>query len=75
MITALFGVMLLASDASTASPATGAATSAVVEAPKEEKKICKREDATESRLGSKRICLTASQWKARDNGEIEVRRR
>lgn len=36
-------------------------------AEKAEKKICKREMNTESRMGSKRICLTAEQWKARES--------
>lgn len=75
MITALFSVMLLAAEAATATPATTAGAPAAVEAPKEEKKICKRETVSESRLGGKRICLTAAQWKARDSGEIEYRRR
>jgi hypothetical protein len=33
------------------------------EQPKEEKRICKRIDATESRMASKRVCKTAKQWK------------
>lgn len=65
MITALFSVLLLASEAAVAVSATPAEAPAAVEAPKEEKKICKREAATESRLGAKRICLTAAQWKDR----------
>ena len=65
MITALFSVLLLASDAAAAAPAP-----ASTEAPKEEKKICKREMATESRMGSKRVCLTAAQWRERQNDEI-----
>ena len=32
----------------------------------EEKKICRRIDASESRLGAKRLCLTEEQWKQRD---------
>jgi hypothetical protein len=69
---ALLSVLLLASE----TPAAVAPSTDVpaAEAPKEEKKICKREGSTESRLGSKRICLTAAEWKARDTGEIEYRR-
>jgi hypothetical protein len=37
-------------------------TSTSVERPKE-KKICKRIESTESRLGAKKVCLTAEQWK------------
>ena len=68
MITALFSMMLLASEATATTSATTAQAPAAVEAPKEEKKICKREEATESRLGSKRVCLTAAQWRARQTG-------
>jgi hypothetical protein len=31
-----------------------------------DKKICRRIDATESRLNSKKVCLTAEQWKQRE---------
>ena len=30
-------------------------------------KICKRVVATESRLGAKKVCLTAQQWKDRED--------
>lgn len=63
----LLSALLLASETPTV---TTAAQEAPAAAPKEEKKICKREMATESRLGSKRICLTAAEWKARDMGEM-----
>lgn len=33
------------------------------ETPKKERMICKRINATESRMASKRICKTAQQWK------------
>ena len=77
MIAALFSVLLFAADTSATNTTTQpeqvpAATAA--EAPKEEKKICKREMATESRMASKRVCLTAAEWKARDTGKIEYRR-
>ena len=71
MIT-LLSVLLLTSEApATLAPSTDATAT---EASKEEKKICKREAATESRLGAKKVCLTAAQWKARDTGEVEYRR-
>jgi hypothetical protein len=44
---------------------------------RQEKKICKREQATVSRLASKRICRTAAEWKrAQDEqgGDFELRR-
>ena len=75
MITALFSVMLLASDAAAEAapaPAAPAATSAeATEAPKAERKICKSEQVSGS-MRAKRVCLTASQWRARtgrDDGE------
>ena len=71
MIT-LLSVLLLASETPAVASSTDAPAAAV--APKEEKKICKREAATESRLGSKKICLTADEWRARDTGEPVYRR-
>lgn len=49
-----------------------AATSATLPAPTPakpmaEKKICKRSAATESRMGAKRICKTAAQWRQMDS--------
>jgi len=66
MIAALFSVMLLASDAAATVPAPAPS----IEEAKEEKKICKREMASESRLGGKRVCLTAAQWRARSSGGV-----
>ncbi len=66
MITALFSVMLLASDAAATVPAPE--PSAAIEASKDEKKICKREMASKSRLAAKRVCLTAAEWRARSGG-------
>jgi hypothetical protein len=42
-------------------PAAMAETSAK---PKEDKVICKRQEAIGTRLGGKRICMKASEWKA-----------
>ena len=71
MITELLGVLMMVSDTSAAATTQASTPAAAVEAqaPKEEKKICKREAATESRLGAKKVCLTAAQWRARDNGD------
>lgn len=33
-----------------------------------ERKICKRDEATESRMQSRRICKTAAQWKRERDG-------
>lgn len=63
MITALFSVLVLASDTAAASapPPPPATTEAA--APKEEK-ICKRQPVTGQLQGTKRVCMTAEQWKA-----------
>jgi hypothetical protein len=67
----LFFALMLSADAITATSSTTAATtsqdaSATADAPKDEKKICKREQDSTSRMGSKRVCMTAEQWKKRD---------
>ena len=73
----LLGALLLVSgnvptdSASATPPAAAHAPSGTAEAKKSdegEKKICKREENTESRLGGKRICLTAEQWKRAAQG-------
>jgi len=73
----LLGVLLLVSgDSSTAistttppmtAEAPAQATSDADKADKD-KKICRREENTESRLGGKRICMTAEQWKRSAQG-------
>ena len=52
-----------ASEATEASPGNSTST----EQPKEERKICKRFTNSESRLGAKKICMTAAQWKKQRN--------
>jgi hypothetical protein len=36
-----------------------------------DRKICRRIDATESRLAAKKLCLTAEQWKQRDQNSAQ----
>jgi hypothetical protein len=73
----LLGILLLVSgdvlpdSADSAPPAAQAPAqqaTAGVDTSKGEKKICRREESTESRLGGKRICLTAEQWKRAAQG-------
>jgi len=74
----LLGVLLLVSgdvptDSANSTPPAAQAPSQQATADTEkadggEKKICKREENTESRLGGKRICLTAEQWKRAAQG-------
>ena len=63
MFVALFSVLLVAS----ATPASNATTpQAPVEneaAAEPEKKICKRQPVTGQLQGTKRVCMTAEQWK------------
>jgi len=66
MFTVALSVLFLAAASDTAATTTTAPQGA--EAPKAERKICKREESTESRLGGKRVCLTAEQWRERQRG-------
>ena len=56
---------LLASGASMAAPAT-ADNAASVE--KKERKICRNQDDSTSRMVRKRICRTAAEWSAENGG-------
>lgn len=70
MITAFFSLLLLADVSAASAPAPAPeATGPAKAAPAEERKICKREGSTESRLGNKRICLTAKEWELRKKSE------
>ena len=69
MFTVALTMLLLASATDTATAAPSLPTEVQTdENPKAERKICKREDSTESRLGGKRVCLTAEQWRERQRG-------
>ena len=67
MLTVALSMLLLATDTTAAAPSQPVEAQQTAEAPKVEKKICKRDQATESRMGSKRICLTAAEWKERQS--------
>ena len=78
MFPILFSVLLLAqspaTEAATAATATTSVPGAVpaVEAPKKERKICRRDVVSTSLHGSKRTCLTRLEWKARElNASVE----
>jgi hypothetical protein len=64
MFVALLSGMLLASEtvANTAAPPAPVANEAA-EAPDPNKKICKRMQVTGQLQGTKRVCMTAEQWK------------
>ena len=55
--------LLLAGTLTAPAASAGPAVSA---APAAEKKICRRTRKTESRMGSKRVCKTAEQWRAEE---------
>jgi hypothetical protein len=53
-------------------------TSAPAPTPEPERKICRTEQETYSRLAAKRICRTAAEWKTIDSGvssNVDTRRR
>lgn len=63
--------LLLAAALQSAGPVDHAQHATPIKA-KPERKICKRNDTTESRMGSKRICKTAAEWRGeRNDGAID----
>lgn len=62
MFIALFSVMLVASEGAAATEVTPSAPIAN-EAAEAEKKICRRQPVTGQIQGTKRVCMTAEQWK------------
>ena len=65
MLAVLFSVLLVASETSSAMPANPQqpTTNGSAEAPNPDKKICKRQAVTGQLQGTKRVCMTAEQWK------------
>jgi hypothetical protein len=62
----LIALFLLAAIAEPAAAQDGASTQAEA---KKERKICKRYEASETRMGSKRICRTAKEWREAESAE------
>jgi hypothetical protein len=60
------GSAALAEDVKPAEQAQGA------EAPKVERKICRREETSVGLYGSRRVCLTAAEWKQRDHNSDDL---
>jgi hypothetical protein len=75
MFVALFSVMLIASETTattnTTPPASVANQSAEPADPN--KKICKRQQVTGQLQGTKRVCMTAEQWKRVQDAEQRKR--
>jgi hypothetical protein len=72
-----FSTPALAGNADTKAPSVDApAVQPAPEAPKaedqSERKICRRIDASESRMAAKRVCLTQEQWKQRDQESSDL---
>jgi hypothetical protein len=66
MLAALFSVVLIASETATVAPASPPAATVAngaAEAADPNKKICKRQQVTGQLQGTKRVCMTAEQWK------------
>lgn len=62
MFVALFSVMLITSETAAATEGTPPVPVSN-EAAEVEKKICKRQPVTGQIQGTKRVCMTAQQWK------------
>ena len=72
MITILLNALLLVAVAPVSTATTPpAATAPAAEAPRKERQICKREHVSGSLHGSKRVCMTAREWRARNGGGLE----
>ena len=72
-----FSTPALAGNADTKAPSADApAAPTAAQAPKPEdqaeRKICKRIDASESRMAAKRVCLTEEQWKQHDQQSSDL---
>lgn len=71
MISSLIAASMLFGQAQPVATTTPIAPAPVAKV-KEERKICKRESIATSLHGSKRVCLTAAQWRARElNATVE----
>jgi hypothetical protein len=79
MIAALLSLFLISSDAAATSNVTQApsgeeAAATTTEASEAPKKICKRQPVTGQIQGTKRVCMTAEQWKAAQQSAERARR-
>ena len=63
MLASLLSVLLIASETTATNAATPQAPGATEAAAEPDKKICKRQPVTGQIQGTKRICMTAEQWK------------
>lgn len=45
---------------------------ATADAPKKERKVCRREETSVGLYASRRVCLTAAEWKQRDHNADDL---
>lgn len=75
MFVALLSVMLIASEtAGTNAVPPAPVTNETAETPDPGKKICKRQPVTGQLQGTKRVCMTAEQWKRVQEADARTRR-
>jgi len=81
MLAALFSVLLLTTDsaavnATTQTPVADEAPAAgsSQEADEGSKRVCKRQPVTGQLQGTKRVCMTADQWKAQREAAERLKR-
>jgi hypothetical protein len=73
MLAALFSILLIASE-NAATTATTQQAPVANEAADPDKKICKRQPVTGQLQGTKRVCMTAEQWKRAEEATQRGRR-
>jgi hypothetical protein len=75
MFVALLSVMLVASEtASTNAVPPAPVSNEAAETQDPNKKICKRQPVTGQLQGTKRVCMTAEQWKRVQEADARARR-
>ena len=74
MFVALLSMMLIASETSANTSPPTPVTNETAEAPDPDKKICKRQPVTGQLQGTKRVCMTAEQWKRVQEVDARTRR-
>ena len=74
MIAVLFSVLLIASDYASAEVPPASPAPVAKEAADPNEKICKRQPVTGQLQGTKRVCMTAEQWKRAQDATQRAKR-
>ena len=74
MLSVLFSVLLVASDSASAEVPAAPPTPVANETAEAPKKICKRQQVTGQLQGTKRVCMTAEQWKRAQDATQRAKR-